>query len=385
MKILIVGSDLNSILIAKYIKMQSNKHDIYITAEIGSENKYYTPIGIKENDISSILDFVKYNQIDFTIVNSGIAVINGIADLFNKEELPIAAPFAEGARITFFNSIAKKVMYKLKINTPRFGIFDRENIATEYIRKGKFPIVLMNDFTLNGRKCDVYTSYKRARLELQKIFENDDEKIVVETYMAGKIVYLYFLTDGYNAIPLISIERKGCKNFTQIKAPSLKINDKLLKNILRNAVFPVLDDIEKYAGSYSGILGMKVKVKDNAFWVLEYYNGFQDHDLQAFLSLLDDDLAQLFYEVATRQLGNRNIAELYSKSSYTLAFPKDNIAANIDEDDLFITEDDKNIIITKIASTMNYAKEELEDYLEIVCKKEIFKEIKETTKEVLRI
>ena len=114
MKILIAGSDLNAFLLAKYIKIQNSSHDIYITTSEECEDGSYTPIDIKENDVPSICDFVKYNQIEFTVATSQLAIINGIADIFKKEGFPIFAPFAEAARITFFNSIAKKIMYKLK-------------------------------------------------------------------------------------------------------------------------------------------------------------------------------------------------------------------------------------------------------------------------------
>ena len=115
MKILIAGSDINAKILASYLKIEDNSNDIYITTDEVSTDNTYTPINIKENDIVSVSDFVKYNQIEFTIVTSPIAIINGIADEFKKEGFPVFAPTSEAARVTFFNAIAKKIMYKLKI------------------------------------------------------------------------------------------------------------------------------------------------------------------------------------------------------------------------------------------------------------------------------
>ena len=42
------------------------------------------------------------------------------------------------ARIATSKSVSKKFMYKTKIPTPRFGIFDRENIAIDYA--GEFEV-----------------------------------------------------------------------------------------------------------------------------------------------------------------------------------------------------------------------------------------------------
>ena len=70
MKILIVGSDINSILFAEFIKAQNPEHDIFLTSADKSEDEAYTPVNIRENDIQGLVDFVKYNAIEFTVVFS---------------------------------------------------------------------------------------------------------------------------------------------------------------------------------------------------------------------------------------------------------------------------------------------------------------------------
>lgn len=385
MKILIVGSDLNALLLAEYIKIQTNENDLYITLDGDYKDKNYISIGIRENDVSAVCDFVKYNQIDLTIVTSGLAIINGIADIFEKEGFPIIAPFSEAARATFFTSIAKKVMYKLKINTPRFGIFDRENIASDYIRRAKFPIVIMNDFTITKRINEVYNNFRNAKIALQKIFENNDEKIVIENYIESIPIYIFFLTDGYSVLPLISMEKQEKNGYIQIKAPSKQLPNNIMKNILTKSVFPFIDDIAEYAGNYSGILGMKVKIKDNNIYVLEYYNNFQDYDLQVFLSLLDENIVELFKKATNKNLKGSKNAKLKNKSSYTLIMKKSKIVNEVEDDELMITEDDKNIIMTKTALTINSAKQYIEEYIEMACDKKNYEEIKNINKEELRI
>ena len=374
MKILIVGSDLNAVLLAQYIKIQDNTHDIYITAIENSEDKTYTPINIRENDVVSICDFVKYNQIEFTIVTSQLSIINGIADIFKQECFPIFAPFAEAARITYFNSIAKKIMYKLKINTPKFGIFDRENLAIDYVRNSKFPIVIGNDFTLLSRDNKVYETFSKAKLGLQKIFENNNERVVIESHIDIEPIYLYFITDGFNALPLISIERNKCDNFSTITAPSSKLSEEMIVRILKTAVYPLLDDISKYAGNYTGIIGLKTKIFKDNFYILEFYNGFQEYDFQAFLSLLNEDLLKLLYDTTNGCLAdNHDYIELNDKYSYSMAIDKTKIQTK--EHEFIESIDKKNCIITNPAPTLNYAKEQLIDYIETICNKENYKEI----------
>lgn len=376
MKILIVGSDKNAVLLAQYLKLQDSIHDIYITTEEECIDKYYTALNIKENDIDSICDFVKYNQIEFTIVTSALAIISGIADVFKKENFPIFSPFAEAAKVTYFNSIAKKIMYKLKISTPRFGIFDRENLAIDYIRNAKFPIVISNDFTLLERNSEKFPCFSKARIGIQKAFENvENEKVVIEHYIDIEPVYIYFVTDGYSALPLISVERTKGKNYTITTAPSQKVSDDMIVNILKRAVYPLLDDISKFAGGYTGILGLKIKIQKENFGVLEFYNGFQEHDFQAFLSLLDDNLLNILYDASNECLAdNHDYIRLCDSHSYSISLTKKEIQ-RIEDEDFIESEDNEYIILTNTSSTMNYAKEQLLEYIELISKKEVYQDI----------
>lgn len=386
MKILIAGSDLNAIMLAQYIKLQDSTHDIYITSLDKSEDKSYTSINIRENDVSSICDFVKYNQIEFTIVTSQLAIINGIADTFKKEGFPIFAPFSEAARITFFNSIAKKIMYKLKINTPKFGIFDRENLAIDYVRHAKLPIVIENDFTLISRDSEIYETFSQAKRGLQKIFENNNERVVIESYIDIEPIYLYFITDGFNALPLISIERHSEKDFSIITAPSSKLSEEMIVKILKTALYPLLDDISKYAGNYTGVIGLKTKIYKDNFCIIEFYNGFQEYDFQAFLPLLSENFFNLLYDTSNGILAeNHNYVNLNDKFSYSVAINKEKIIKNENIYNNYTESyDNDKIIITNTASTLNYAKEDLLDYIKIICEETTYKEITNLEKKAIK-
>lgn len=376
MKILIVGSNLNAFLLAKYIKVQNSTHDIYITTNETCDDGSYTPIDIKENDVPSICDFVKYNQIEFTIATSQLAIINGIADVFKKECFPIFAPYSEAARITFFNSIAKKIMYKLKINTPKFGIFDRENLAIEYVRRTKFPIVIENDFTLLTRECNIYDTYTKAKLGLQKIFENPNEKIVIENYFDSEPLYAYFITDGFNALPLIALERSSGENYSSATAPSKKISNDILVKILKQAIYPLLDDISKFADGYIGILGIKFKLVKDTFAILEFYNGFQHYDLQSFIAISNEDIVSLLFDAANGCLGdNYNEISYNENYSYTIAVNKSEIIKEYGDEDFIQSEDNEKVIFTNTASTITYAKENLLEYIENICNKDLYNRI----------
>ena len=377
MKILIVGSDLNSLLLAKYIKTQNEEHDIYVTTTDVSAPETFTGLRIRENDVNSIVDFVKYNGIEFTIALSPMAIINGIADEFKKEEFLIFAPYSEAARITYFNSIAKKILYKLKIPTPKFGIFDRENLALDYVRRSTFPIVVENDFTLMERESSIYPCFSKAKQGIQQIFENGNQKIVIENYLDEPPLYVYFITDGYNALPLISLERASGEKYTTTIAPSQKVSDDIYSKLLQGAIYPILDDITKYTDNYVGIIGLKIKLYKGHFFVHEIYNGFQHYDFQSFLSVVQEDILKLFYDVTIGCLGDDyNYINLSNKHSYTVAINKSEISKQDNlEEDFIESYDETKYIVTSTAATINSAQWQMCDYVETITSEEIYNQI----------
>ena len=361
MKILITGSNLYAVLLAKIFKLQNNEFDIYVTTDENFDSNIYTPVNINENDISSILDFVKNNGIDFTVSTSNFSVINGLADVFNKEKLPVFAPFAQSARITLFNSLAKKILYKLKINTPRFGIFDRENVVLDYVRHSAFPIEILKDFTITDRNRYFCQTYLKAKEILQKIYDNNNEKIIIEKYIDSNPINLYFITDGYNAFPLIGLEKEIKEDGVEvICAPNKLISEEFLINILQKTIYPLLDDIAKFSQSYVGIIGLKIKFEKNNYYVLEFYNNFDSYDFQVFLSLLEDNWFKILYDASNGSLAdNHDGIKLSDNYSYTLVIDKtrfNNDNSIYSEEDLYISEDAKNMIITGTGLTQNKAK-----------------------------
>ena len=379
MKILIVGEDINSLLLAKYLKMQNAEHDIYLTTEDDSMPEIFTSIRIRENNISAIVDFVKYNAIEFTITFSTIAIVNGIADVFKQEDFPIFAPCAEPAKITYLNSLAKKIMYKLKINTPKFGIFDRENVAIEYVKNAKYPVVIENDFFLFKRqsyKCDTFS---KAKLIIQKMFEEDNEKIVIQNYIEIPPTYMYFITDGFNVLPLTVMKRQGDENYTSIICPETTVSENMILKVLQRAIYPFVDDISQLSKPYIGIIGVKLKIYRDTFVVLDFYNGFENKDFQAFLSILDDDLLSLFYTAAQGNLCDvHHYVNFKEDFSYTISLHKD--CMNEDkyvEEDFFECETANSYVCTVTSPTLVGAKEKLIDYVCSFTKEDILSKIKE--------
>ena len=133
-KILIIGNGAKEYALAKKL---SEKHEIYIVPSSDTLNEFVQTLDIREDSTAEILEFVMENGIDMTIPLSSRALQTDIVEIFNKNHQKIFAPDNMASRIIFDKTLAKKTLYKLRIPTPKFGIFEKTNVLFDYIKNQK--------------------------------------------------------------------------------------------------------------------------------------------------------------------------------------------------------------------------------------------------------
>ena len=99
MKILVVGEGGRESAIVKKISDSPSITELYIAPGNGGTSKYATNINVKSDDIESLLNFAKNNNIDLTIVGPEIPLSMGIVDLFEKNNLNIFGPTKKASKI----------------------------------------------------------------------------------------------------------------------------------------------------------------------------------------------------------------------------------------------------------------------------------------------
>ena len=231
-------------------------------------------------------------------------------------------------------------------------------------------------FKRQSYKCDTFS---KAKLIIQKMFEEDNEKIVIQNYIDIPPTYMYFITDGFNVLPLTVMKRQGDENYTSIICPETTVSENMILKVLQRAIYPFVDDISQLSKPYIGIIGVKLKIYRDTFVVLDFYNGFENKDFQAFLSILDDDLLSLFYTAAQGNLCDvHHYVNFKEDFSYTISLHKDCIEDDkYVEEDFFECETANSYVCTVTSPTLVGAKEKLIDYVCSFTKEDILSKIKE--------
>ena len=142
-------------------------------------------VDIREQNVQELLEFVLENAVDLTVASSEIAIKNDISSLFQANGQMIFAPTAKSAEAALSRSAGKKFLYKLRIPTPRFGIFDKIQLVNDYLKNAPMPQVIRADETSEGRDRLVCTTFSTAKIFAEDLFCKNEGKVVLEDYVYG--------------------------------------------------------------------------------------------------------------------------------------------------------------------------------------------------------
>ena len=297
-KILIIGNGAKEYALAKKL---SEKNDIYITPASDTLKEFATCLDIRENSVHELLEFALENGIDMTIAASEKAIISDITTLFSQNKLQIFGANSKANEIVSNKAYAKKILYKLRIPTPKFGIFEKQSLAADYIKTLKYPFVIKTNDT---NSATIVTSEKTARNILETVFLEKNKKVIIEDYVYGTPFSFYTVTDGYKALPLGSslnykhnLEGNGGQLTEGMGAcvPNYKLSLDNEYFLMDNVIYPTLEYLEMGGNTYTGILGVNgILTEDGNIAVLGWQSFTQDCDTDAILDSVDDDLYSLF-------------------------------------------------------------------------------------------
>lgn len=297
-KILIIGNSAKEYALAKKL---SENNEIYVAPGSPTIKEFSTCVDIREDSVTELLEFVMENEIELTIATSEKSISANISEIFTKNNQPIFAPTAKAAKFIFDKASLKKMLYKLRIPTPKFGIFEKQNMATDYIKNLKSPFVLKTNET---NSATIITDQKTAKKLLDSYFAQKNQKIIIEDYVWGQPFLFYAITDGYKALPIgssliykHSLDGEGGQltNGMGACSPNYKLSIENEYFLMDNVIYPILEQLETEESTYTGIIGINgILTDDEKIQILGLQSFMQDCDTNGILEILNTDLIELF-------------------------------------------------------------------------------------------
>jgi len=319
MNVLIVGSGGREYSIGLALKSDSKVTNIYFAPGNGATENLGK--NLSYNSYEELADIAKNKGIDLTIVGPEAPLVDGIVDLFEKEDLVIFGPSKDAAQLEGSKVFMKNFLKKYDIPTARYIESDDFDTLSEFIDSLEAPIVVKADGLCAGKGVIIAKSKDEAKETAKdmlsgKSFGDAGKKVIVEEFLDGYELSVFAICDGenYKLLPAAQ-DHKRLKDNDEgpntggmgAYAPTPLIDEALYNDIKTKVVEPTLKGMKDEGMPYRGVLFMGLMIVDGKVNVLEYNVRFGDPECEILMPLIKSSVYDLFYKGATNDLDNLNI------------------------------------------------------------------------------
>jgi phosphoribosylamine---glycine ligase len=261
---------------------------------------------IEATDVEGILDLVKRESIDLTVVGPEAPLVDGLVDRLEERGHRAFGPTAAAARIEGSKVWAKELCERYGIPTGRSRVFTEIGRASEHLDSLEPPFVVKADGLAAGKGVTVAESRDEAVRALRAalvegVFGSAGERVLVEEHLSGREVSALALTDGRSVIPLALAQdfkraqdgdagpnTGGMGAFSPLPFVDHDTRSRIVSEILE----PTVRALAAEGLRYRGVLYAGVMLTEDGPKVLEFNCRFGDPEAQAVIPRLSTDLAE---------------------------------------------------------------------------------------------
>jgi phosphoribosylamine--glycine ligase len=321
MKVLVIGSGGREHAIVWKLSQSKSVDKIYCCPGNAGISGLAECINVKQNDFSALLDLVKYEWIDLTIVGPEDPLSKGIVDLFEKEGRKILGPTKAAAQLESSKVFSKDLMKSYGIPTAEYRVFTSYLHAEEYIKFKGTPIVIKADGLAAGKGVFIAETIDEAMDALKvimkdKAFGNAGDKVIIEDCLKGEEASYMVFTDGKSIVPMVSSQDHK-RIFDGDKGPNTGgmgayspapvMTEELEKVVIEKIMKPTIRALRQEGINYKGILYAGLMIDKGVPQVLEFNCRLGDPETQPVLSRLKTDLMDIAMAVTEERLSEINI------------------------------------------------------------------------------
>jgi phosphoribosylamine--glycine ligase len=267
----------------------------------------------RAGEVEALTGWAASQRIDLAVVGPEGPLAAGIADRFRKKGVPVFGPTADAARIESSKAFAKELMRDAGVPTAEYRSFSDPDEAATYIRERGAPIVVKASGLAAGKGAVVCHSVDDAvqtasAMLRDRTFGEAGREIVVEDFMEGEELSVFAVSDGKDAVLLLSAQdHKAVARATRARTPAAWVRTRrsrprtsaLLDEVRARVLQPTLAALAARECPFKGFLYAGLMLTRDGPKVVEFNSRMGDPEAQVVLPLMESgSLLELMSEVA---------------------------------------------------------------------------------------
>lgn len=316
LKLLVIGSGGREHAIAKKLLESPKVDQVYCApGNPGMTVDGIIPVAISELDFQALKGFCLEENIAWTFVGPENALVAGIVDSFEEDELKIFGPKKKAAQLEGSKDFAMRFMNKYDIPTANFKTFTNSSEAIDALDGFELPLVIKADGLAAGKGVVIVNSKVEAKEEIALMFKKGQKQIILSEFLAGPEYSLFVVVgkNGHQILPMAQ-DHKRAGDFDSGKntggmgayspVPQLAKSD--YEKMLTTVVKPTINGLRKENFDYCGILYIGLILTEKGPKVIEYNVRLGDPETQVVLPRIESD----FYELIDHALNNEVLPQV---------------------------------------------------------------------------
>ncbi|MBU6144662.1 MAG: phosphoribosylamine--glycine ligase, partial [Acidobacteria bacterium] len=302
MKILVLGSGAREHAIVKaLIRTGSSPENIVCApgnAGISQDAKCMT---LDPNNSVEVTEFAKANEIDLVVIGPEAPLVAGVGDTLRAAGIAVFGPSSAAAALEGSKAFAKEVMAAADVPTGLARKCSNLEEVSNALDELGAPYVVKADGLAAGKGV-IVTSDKTAALEHAENFIQQGMGILVEEFLSGEEVSLFFLSDGNTVMPLAPAQDFK-RAFDNDEGPNTGgmgaysplpwLADGFVTEVTNRVAVPTIRQMASMGNPFVGLLYCGLIVTDKGIKVIEFNARFGDPETQVVLRRLVTPLALL--------------------------------------------------------------------------------------------
>ena len=279
-------------------------------------------VDIPVANVEAIADWANRHDIGLVVIGPEVPLALGLTDLIRARGIPVFGPSRAAAELEWSKAFAKDFMRRHGIPTAPYGVFTELELALDFIRDSRFPLVVKADGLAAGKGVLICATAEDAETAVRAVlveraFRAAGDRVVIEAFLDGEELSVIAVVDGERIATL-----PPARDYKRLREGNLGLNtggmgsyapvDDLAPDLLarvREVVLePAVAGLRAEGRPYCGALYAGIMLTANGPMALEFNCRFGDPETQAILPLLDLDLAQLLLSCAEGRLDTNPIA-----------------------------------------------------------------------------
>ena len=304
MKILVLGSGAREHAIVMALAREGGHHLFAAPGNAGTallaEN-----VALDPTNPSVVAQIAKDLEADLVVIGPEAPLVAGVANKLRKEGIPVFGPDSKAAAIEGSKSFAKDVMAAAGVPTGRSVTVSSLDELHSALDELGSPHVVKADGLAAGKGV-IVTEDRQAAVDHASYYLQDGT-VVVEEFLDGEEVSLFFLSDGARVVPLAPAQDYK-RAFDGDQGPNTGgmgaysplswLPDNFVEDVTNSVALPTIRELAKRGVPFIGLLYCGLIVTKDGIKVIEFNARFGDPETQVVLSRLESPLSTVLLHSA---------------------------------------------------------------------------------------